>query len=380
MPGPHGGKLIEQVVPEEDLEEAVEEARDLKALHVDSEQAREAENIALGVYSPLRGFMGREEYSSVLENVRLPDDVPWALPIVLDIPGDSGLEEGDRVALWETESAPLAVMEVEELYPLDRARHDRLVYSTEDGSHPGVAKTARMGDMLAGGPVQLLRPTPGPFDAYRLTPPETRILFREKGWRQVVGFQTRNVPHMGHEYVQKTALTFADGLFINPVIGRKKSGDFTDEAILATYRALIDSYYLKERSVMAILQYEMRYAGPREAVHHAIMRKNFGCTHFIVGRDHAGVGDFYHPFAAQDIFQEFPDLGIIPVFFNTFSYCRRCGGVVNEKICPHGPEDQVAFSGTRIRSLIQEGRVPPAEMMRPEVAEVLLAIGEPFVE
>ena len=380
MPNPHGGRLIDRELPPSQIEEAVEEARVLKRLNIDTEQAREVENITLGVYSPLEGFLRREEYESVLEHMRLPGDIPWTLPIVLDLPEGSDIAEGDRVALWETEERPLAVMEVEEIFPLDKDMHCEAIYGTKDSSHPGVAKTQGMGDMLAGGPVTLLGKAPCPFDKYRLCPRETRILFKELGWRQIVAFQTRNVPHLGHEYVQKSALTFADGLFINPVIGKKKKGDFTDEAILATYQALIDNYYLKERSVMAILQYEMRYAGPREAIHHAIMRKNFGCTHFIVGRDHAGVGDFYHPFAAQEIFQEFPDLGIVPVFFNTFSYCKRCGGVVNEKICPHGPEDRVGFSGTRMRELIVSGEVPPPEMMRPEVAEVLLAIEKPFVE
>jgi sulfate adenylyltransferase len=377
---PHGGRLIDRISTTEAAAEHIAEARGLKGLRLNTEQAREVENIAQGVYSPLQGFLRREEYAGVLEHMRLPGDVPWALPIVLDLPAESGIEEGDRVALWETEEEPLAVMEVEEIHPLDRSRHNLDIYGTEDASHPGVAKTGGMGGLLAGGPVTLLSLTPSPFERYHLSPRETRILFRELGWRQIVAFQTRNVPHLGHEYVQKTALTFADGLFINPVIGKKKRGDFTDEAILATYQALIDQYYLKKRSVMAILQYEMRYAGPREAIHHAIMRKNFGCTHFIVGRDHAGVGDFYHPFAAQEIFQEFPDLGIVPVFFNTFSYCLRCGGVVNEKICPHGPGDQVGFSGTRMRELIVEGKVPPPEMLRPEVAEVLLGIDSPFVE
>jgi sulfate adenylyltransferase len=380
MPLPHGGRLIDRVIPDENFKEADAEARGLKSLRLDTEQAREVENIAQGIYSPLEGFLRSSEYLSVLEHARLPGDIAWALPIVLDLPPDSGIEEKDRVALWEIDEGPLAVMEVEEIYPLDRNRHDQLVYGTRDVSHPGVAKTGGMGDLLAGGKVTLLRLSSSPFERYRLSPRETRVLFNELGWRQVVGFQTRNVPHLGHEYVQKTALTFADGLFINPVIGKKKKGDFTDEAILATYQTLIDNYYLKERSVMAILQYEMRYAGPREAIHHAIMRKNFGCTHFIVGRDHAGVGDFYPPFAAHEIFQEFPDLGIVPVFFNTFSYCLRCGGVVNEKTCPHGKEDQVGFSGTRMRELIVEGKVPPPEMLRPEVAEVLLNIGDPFVE
>ena len=380
MPLPHGGRLLDRMIPAEELEEASAEVRGLKKLRLDTEQAREVENIAQGIYSPIEGFLRRDEYTDVLEYLRLPGDIPWALPIVLDLPPEGGVVEGDRVALWETEDGPLAMMEVEEIFPWQREDHNLKVYGTQDASHPGVAKTARMGDLLAGGSIRLLRLEPSPFERYRLSPQETRVLFRERGWRQVVGFQTRNVPHLGHEYVQKTALTFADGLFINPVIGRKKSGDFTDEAILATYQALIDHYYLKERSVMAILQYEMRYAGPREAVHHAIMRKNFGCTHFIVGRDHAGVGDFYHPFAAQEIFGEFPDLGIVPVFFNTFSFCLRCGGVVNEKICPHGPEDQVGFSGTRMRELIVEGKVPPPEMLRPEVAEVLLGLENPFVE
>lgn len=380
MPAPHGGRLVERVVPEEQREERLKEAKSLRALRITPEQAREVENIAHGVYSPLEGFLRREEYESVLEHMRLPGDIPWTLPIVLDVDEGSEVAEGSRVALWEDDTAPLAVMEVEEVYPLDRRRHSREVYGTEDESHPGVAKTMAMGGLLLGGRVELLRETKSAFQAYRLHPKETRVLFREKGWRQVVAFQTRNVPHLGHEYVQKTALTFADGLFINPVIGRKKKGDFTDHAILATYQTLIDHYYLKERSVMAILQYEMRYAGPREAVHHAIMRKNFGCTHFIVGRDHAGVGNFYHPFAAHEIFQEFPDLGIMPVFFNTFSYCRRCGGVVNEKVCPHVPEEKVEFSGTRLREMILAGEKPPPEIIRPEVAEVLLSIKNPFME
>ncbi len=380
MVAPHGGRLVHRVVPEAEREERLREARALKPLRITHEQAREVENIAHGVYSPLEGFLRREEYEHVLEYMRLPGDIPWTLPIVLDAEEESGVEEGRRIALWEDGEAPLAVMEVEEVYPLSRLRHSREVYGTEDPSHPGVAKTMGMGGVLLGGPVELLREPSSPFQAYRLHPMETRVLFREKGWRQVVAFQTRNVPHLGHEYVQKTALTFADGLFINPVIGRKKRGDFSDRAILATYQALMDNYYLRERAVMVVLQYEMRYAGPREAVHHAIMRKNFGCTHFIVGRDHAGVGKFYHPFAAQEIFREFPDLGIVPVFFNTFSYCRRCGGVVNEKICPHGPEDKVEFSGTRLREMILAGEKPPPEVVRPEVAEVLLSIEDPFVE
>jgi sulfate adenylyltransferase len=236
-----------------------------------------------------------------------------------------------------------------------------------------------MGDVLLGGKITLVGESDDPFASYSLGPAETRILFREKGWRSVVGFQTRNVPHLGHEYLQKTALTFSDGLFINPVIGKKKPGDFLDEVILKSYEELIRHYYLRERAVLAVLKTEMRYAGPREAIFHAIMRKNFGCTHFIVGRDHAGVGSFYDPFAARDIFQEFPDLGIAPVFFNAFFWCTKCGGVANEKTCPHPDADQVQFSGTRMREMLMAGEVPPPELMRPEVAEAIIAMGDLFV-
>jgi sulfate adenylyltransferase len=196
----------------------------------------------------------------------------------------------------------------------------------------------------------------------------------------MVGFQTRNIPHLGHEYVQKTALTFVDGLFINPVIGKKKSGDFKDEVILEAYEALIRNYYLKDRAVMAILRTEMRYAGPREAIFHAIVRKNFGCTHFVVGRDHAGVGKFYSPYAAQEIFTEFPDLGIIPLFFTSFFYCDRCGSVVNEKICPHDRSHRTDFSGSGLREKLSKGEPLPKEFVRPEVADVLLKWKDPFVE
>ena len=206
------------------------------------------------------------------------------------------------------------------------------------------------------------------------------MLFKERGWRTVVGFQTRNAPHLGHEFIQKSALVFTDGLFVNPVIGRKKPGDFRDEVILAAYEALIRNYYPKDTVVLSVLRYNMKYAGPREAVHHAIIRKNFGCTHFIVGRDHAGVGNYYGPYDAWRLFKEFPDLGITPLFVREFFYCKRCGGVVNEKTCPHGDAYRVRFSGTEIRSTILNGGKPPPEMMRPEVLETILKFKHPFVE
>jgi sulfate adenylyltransferase len=237
-----------------------------------------------------------------------------------------------------------------------------------------------MNDLLIGGRLSLIRLCRDEFERFRLRPMETRLLFKEKGWQSVVGFQTRNIPHLGHEYVQKTALSFVDGLFINPVIGRKKSGDFKDEVILEAYEALIRNYYLRERAVMAILRTEMRYAGPREAIFHAIVRKNFGCTHFIVGRDHAGVGNYYAPYAAQEIFEDFPDLGIVPLFFKSFFYCERCASVVNEKTCPHDASYHIDFSGTGLREKLSKGEVPPKEFVRPEVADVLLKWKDPFVQ
>ena len=272
------------------------------------------------------------------------------------------------------------MFEIEDIYAYDKKEAAQHIFKTTDAEHPGVKKLYAMGDFLMGGKVTLVKEGRSPFEKYLLYPKETRVLFKEKGWRDIVAFQTRNPPHIGHEYVQKAALTFVDGIFINPIMGRKKKGDFKDEVILNSYKALIDHYYLRERAVLAVLQTEMRYAGPREAIHHAIMRKNFGCTHFIVGRDHAGVGNYYGPYEAHEIFDEFPDLGISPLFFRSFFYCKKCGSVVNDKTCPHGEEYHVNFSGTNIRKLLKEGKKPPASMMREEVAEVILSSGNPFVD
>jgi sulfate adenylyltransferase len=225
-----------------------------------------------------------------------------------------------------------------------------------------------------------VKPDHGDYADYTLTPKETRILFSEKGWNTVVAFQTRNAPHINHEYLQKSALALVDGLFINPVLGKKKTGDFKDEVILASYKAIMANYYPKSSVVMSVLHYEMQYAGPKEAIMHAIMRKNFGCTHIIIGRDHAGVGSFYGPYAAQEIFKEFPDLGIAPLFFKEFYYCKRCAGIASEKTCPHGEEDKLSFSGTKLRKMFSEGEVPPKEFMRPEVAQAIMKFPRPFVE
>lgn len=376
---PHGGRLIDRLLKGEEREQATQEARHLPCLGLPSELAREVMNLATGVLSPLEGFMGRDDFDAVLDSGRLADGLPWTIPIVLDISDAEAKTLGQEVALC-FRGEPFAILEVQEVYSYDKDAFARAVFGTTDPGHPGVTRLRAWKDRLVGGRVSVIRSLDSPFGRYHLRPLETWVLFEAKGWRTVVGFQTRNVPHLGHEYVQKTALTFVDGIFINPVIGPKKKGDFKDEVILAGYEVLLQHYYLKERAVMAILETEMRYAGPREAIFHAILRKNFGCTHFIVGRDHAGVAEFYAPYAAHEIFDEYPDLGIIPLFFNAFFLCNRCGSVVNEKTCPHTGEARLDFSGTKLRNAILQGGPEADQFIRPEVAEVIRSFKDAFIE
>jgi len=377
MPKPHGGKLISRSIKKE-LSETVE----LPKLEINTNLSEDIINISKGVFSPLEGFLHNNDLENVLNEKRLADDTPWTIPVLLDFNKQdiNEIKEGDSILLTNKENGVLALLDIGEIYTYDKKTLAQAVYSTQDTTHPGVANVYNMKQLLLGGKITLLDSKTRKFDEYNLSPKETRILFKEKGWKEVVAFQTRNPPHIGHEYVQKTALTFVDGIFINPIIGKKKSGDFRDEVILSSYETLIKHYYLKERAVMSILRTSMKYAGPREAIHHAIMRKNYGCTHFIVGRDHAGVGNYYGPYDAHDIFSEFPDLGIIPVFFRSFSRCTKCGSVVNDKICPHDQKYHINFSGKKIRELLRNGEIPSEDMMRKEVAEAILKFDKPFVE
>jgi len=382
MISPHGGRLVDRTIPFDKKEETVHEAAKLSQIEVNPDLARDVENIAFGAFSPLEGFLGQADYDSVIHTKRLRSDLVWTIPILLDASKTevANIKTGDTVALVDSSRLPFALLAVDEVYGYKKKELAEQVYGTTDPAHPGVAKTSTMKEFLVGGKIRLIDLLFDEFQRFRLRPVETRVLFKEKGWRTVVGFQTRNIPHIGHEYVQKTALTFVDGLFINPVIGKKKSGDFKDEVILDAYTTLLKNYYLKDKTVLAILRTEMRYAGPREAIFHAIVRKNFGCTHFVVGRDHAGVGKYYAPYAAQEIFEEFPDLGIIPLFFRSFFYCNKCQSVVNEKICPHDPSERIDFSGTKLRGTLRNGETAPKELIRPEVAEALQRWKEPFVE
>ena len=382
MHKPHGGKLVSRVLNGKRAEEIRNMGGRLPEIELSHEKVQDVFNIAYGVYSPLEGFMSEEDYKSVLIRSRLASDLAWTIPVVLDVDSKTAkkFKHADNVLLKDGAGAIIALLTVWDAYNYDKTEYAKSVFGTDDAKHPGVKKVMGMKDMLLGGAVDLVQEPENPFSRYTLHPKETRILFKEKGWIDIAGFQTRNIPHMGHEYVQKTALSFVDGIFINPVIGRKKPGDFKDEIILEAYDALIKHYYLKERAVMSILLTEMRYAGPKEAILHAIVRKNFGCTHFIVGRDHAGVGDYYHPFAAHEIFDNFSDLEITPIFFKSFFYCKKCTGIANDKTCPHGDSEKINFKGTDIRNMLQGGQIPPESMMRPEVAKVILSHKHPFVE
>ena len=376
---PHGGKLV-QIKEHADLSYFSGFSKSQK-ISVGAETRNAVANLANGVLSPLDGFMGEDDYLSVLGQMRLGSDVPWTIPVLLLTPDPVKLKDGEYALIVDESDRPLGVLEYEGSFEISKKEYCTKVFRTQDETHPAVAKiNAGSSHAVSGRLESVAKPDYGVFADFTLAPKETRVLFAEMGWKTVVAFQTRNAPHINHEYLQKSALALVDGLFVNPVLGRKKPGDYTDEVIFSTYQTLIENYYPKGSVVLSALHYEMQYAGPKEAIMHAIMRKNFGCTHITIGRDHAGVGSFYGPYAAQEIFSEFPDLGITPLFFREFYYCTRCGGIASEKTCPHGEEDRLTFSGTKLRQMFTEGKTPPKEFMRPEVAKVILESKAPFVE
>jgi sulfate adenylyltransferase len=357
-------------------------AGDLPSLTLPRDTLRDVENIAKGVFSPLEGFVGVEDYDSILYRMRLADGTPWTIPILLDVEAATadGLEDWADVALKDEEGTLYSVLHLESRYVYNKEELARQVFGTTDTSHPAVARIQGMNDILLSGPVDVVRPLPNPFDEYTLDPVETRILFRERGFQTVVAFQTRNVPHLGHEDLQRTVLGLTDGLLVHPIIGRKKTGDFRDEVVLAAYKALVDNYYNPDRVILSILPTEMRYGGPREAIMHSIVRKNYGCTHMVIGRDHAGVGGFYGENDAIEIFSLFPDLEIQPVSIHgDFFHCRRCARIASDRTCRHPESEHIPFSGSLIRKMLVEGGTPPPEIMRPEVFEAMRAFPEPFV-
>ncbi len=372
---PHGGKLVNRITKTD--------PSGLYSISISEDLANDVENIADGIFSPLEGFLGKKDYENVISKGRLANGLAWTIPIVLDVDESTAakMKKAGKVLLQNHQGLGIAILHVKETFTFDKEKTAKGVYGTTDSSHPGVAKTMSMQNYLVGGKIDYItRPKETEIRKYRLTPLQTRESFAKAGWKTIVAFQTRNPPHVAHEMLQKTSITTRDGVFVNPVIGKKKSGDFVDEVIVKCYETMIKHYYPENRCKLGTLHTEMKYAGPKEAIHHAIMRQNYGCSHIIIGRDHAGVGTFYDPFAAQKIFDDYPELEISPVFFPAFFYCRKCLTYTNPKACPHDDDAKEQISGTKLRQMIDDGKSPSEFILRPEVSKVILDYSHPFVD
>jgi sulfate adenylyltransferase len=374
---PHGGQLINRF-PDDNLRaELRTRASRLPSLQLDIRAMCDLELIAVGALSPLEGFMTRDDYQSVIERGRLKSGLPWTVPITLSATREraADLREGGMAALRSSDGRLLAVIEVRERFDCDKKKEAQSVYRTTDENHPGVAYVYKeMGEVLVGGPIHFLDRMPPPFPAHHLDPKDTRALFRSKGWRSIVAFQTRNPIHRAHEYLTKVALEICDGLLLHPLVGYTKEDDIPAHVRMECYEVLMQGYYPRDRVLLSCLPAAMRYAGPKEAILHAIMRKNYGCTHFIVGRDHAGVGNYYGTYDAQKIFDDYErdEMGIQPLLFEHSFYCKRCVAMATTKTCPHEKEHRVILSGTAVRDLLRQGETPPPEFSRPEVARILI--------
>lgn len=374
---PHGGKLVDKVLTGDAREAALERSKKLRSLKITATTISDLELIAVGAFSPLTGFMKRTDYESVVETMHLQNGLVWSIPITLAVSkGYADELRPDEEIVLKTEAGfPLALFRAEDKFEYDKRREALLVYKTTEEAHPGVARVYEQGDVLLGGEIQLLNRVPGqPFAEFRLEPVQTRQFITEQGWRRVVGFQTRNPIHRAHEYIQKCALEIVDGLLLHPLVGETKSDDIPADIRMESYRCLLREYYPLNRTLLSVFPAAMRYAGPREAIFHAIARKNYGCTHFIVGRDHAGVGSYYGTYDAQKIFDEFKpeELEIMPLFFEHTFYCNKCGAILSSKTCPHEQDDRLFLSGTQVREMLANGQAPPPEFTRPEVANILI--------
>ncbi|HVT88288.1 MAG TPA: sulfate adenylyltransferase [Tepidisphaeraceae bacterium] len=375
---PHGGTLVNRIVEGAKAEALEKEAASLPKVVLSNREQCDLEMIAIGAFSPLTGFMGQADFTRVCKEMRLANGTVWPIPVILSPADDvaAKITPGQKIALYDDKNRLMAVMTVTEKYAHDKALEIPNVYKTEEDAHPGVAIVKKQGNFCLGGPIDVISPNYEPeFPEYRLPPAKTREAFAAKGWSTVAAFQTRNPIHRSHEYLTKCALEMTDGLLIHPLVGETKADDIPAQTRMDCYKVLIDNYYAKDKTMLSVMPLAMRYAGPREAILHTVIRKNYGITHFVVGRDHAGVGNYYGTYDAQKIFDQFDvpkDFGVTILKFEHTAWCKTCAAVVSTKTCPHGPEHKVAPSGTKVRELLKAGQRPPNEFSRPEIADILI--------
>lgn len=375
---PHGGTLIDRRAHTDQEKDLLAYARSLKQIVVNARIASDLKLIAIGAYSPLEGFLRREDYIQVVENLHLANGLLWSIPITLPVSKHEAwnLRLDQDIALVDDEGTRLALLHVEDLYTYDKHREADLVFKTRDRAHPGVRSLYAQGEILLGGKITYLADDhhQNEFARYDFTPEETRRAFAERHWMHIVVFQTRNPIHRAHEYIQKCALETVDGLFLHPLVGQTKGDDIPADVRMRCYEVLLEHYYPRDRTFLSVFPAAMRYAGPREAVFHALVRKNYGATHFIVGRDHAGVGNYYGPYDAQNIFRELDKeaLGITPLFFDHIFYCKACRHMASDKTCNHRNGARLHLSGSKVRELLRAGQMLPEEFTRPEISHILI--------